>query len=117
MEPRDTNANIGVEPEVHAVKDQAKRLTDAARDRVLSTADDKKGVLAKQMADLASSVERQGNLGARLGGWLRELTTTIEGKSTQELLQSAERQIKAHPAAFITGCVAVGFLGARLARR
>ena len=116
MENRDYG-EPGVAPEApHPLKDQATRLSGAARGRVLSTADEKKGILVEQVAGFARSLEGQGGVGDKLAGWLREVQNALETRSTEELLQVAERKVKEHPAAFLAGCVALGFLGARLVR-
>ena len=102
MENRDLDP-AALPPESHPVKEQTSRLADAAKQRVLSTADDKKGQFAEQ-------------IGARLGGWLREVQNALETRSTEDLLRSFGKKVEEHPGAFIAGCLALGFLGARLVR-
>jgi hypothetical protein len=98
------------------LRERARRLGEAARERALSTADERKHRVAGQVDDLASRLEGSGDLGARLSGWLRRAQHAMEDHSAEDLVRMAERQVKAHPAAFLAGCLALGFLGARLVR-
>jgi hypothetical protein len=116
MDNRDLDPTAMPPAESHPVKEQATRFSGAAKQRVLSTADEQKGRLAEQVAGFVSSVEGQGSAGARLAGWLREVQNALETRSTEDLLRSAGKKLEAHPGAFLAGCLALGFLGARLVR-
>ncbi len=109
--------------------EHAQRLGTAARERLLRTADEKKDSLARGLESLAGNIDELGN---RVGGGaedlqrravdgaagaVRGLSRALDGRSTEELIDEAGRQIRQRPGLFLAGCVALGFLGARLLRR
>lgn len=112
----------------HQVKQQARRLGDAVKQRAIATSEGKKTALADQLGSLVQKLEGiAGHEGSEAGmpnqfidrgiAMLRRFQSTLSDNSTQELIQKAEQQVKARPGLFIAGCLALGFFGARLVRR
>lgn len=113
----------------HAVVDQARRLTDAVRQRAMSTGEAKKSVLSEHVGTLVDKLDgiaspHEGSepgmddrLIERGAGLLRRFQKVLDENSTQDLLSKAEAQIKARPGLFIAGFLALGFVGARLVRK
>lgn len=112
----------------HDVKEQARRLGDAVKQRAIATSDGKKTFLADQVGafvdrlegsspptDGAAGLEQQ--LVGRGVALLRKFQSTLDENSTEDLIRKAEQQVKARPGVFIAGCLALGFLGARLVRK
>jgi hypothetical protein len=108
--------------------EQARRLTSSTRDRMFRTADEKKGLLTGKLDELARNID---DLGHKAGGddelprklvdgasrALRSVQRTLDERSTEELLDEAGRQIRQRPGLFLAGCLALGFMGARLLRK
>ena len=111
------------------VKAQAKRLADAVKERAVTTSEERKDRLSEQVGSLvqklddairhadASSQNLPEQLVDRGVSVLRKLQGTLAGNSAEELLAKAEQRFRAHPGAVIAGCVALGFVGARLVRK
>lgn len=112
----------------HGGMEQARRLTSTTRERVLRTADEKKGQLSGKLDELARGIDE---LGHKAGGEdelprklvdsasraLRNVQSAIDNRSTEELIDEAGRQIRRRPGLFLASCFAVGFIGARLLRK
>ena len=113
----------------HPVVAQARRLTDAVRQRAMSTSEDKKSVLSEHVSTLADKLDGiarpsdgsepgiDDRLIERGTGLLRRFEKVLDENSAKELLSKAEAQIKARPGLFMAGFLALGFLGARLVRK
>lgn len=113
----------------HHVKEQARRLGDAVKQRAIATSEGKKTFLADQVGAFVEKLEgiAQPAQGAQAGlqeqivergvAMLRGFQTTLAENSTEDLIRKAEQQIKARPGLFIAGCFALGFFGARLVRK
>jgi len=113
----------------HSVKDQAHRLGDAMKQRAIATSDAKKTFFADQVGALVDKLEGiakptegaeprlQEQVVGRGAEMLRKLQSTLDENSTEDLIKKAEQQMKARPGLFIAGCLALGFLGARLVRK
>jgi len=113
----------------HHVKEQAQRLGDAVKHRAFATSDAKKSFLADQVGAFVDKMEGiarpaegsesglQDQVVERGTAMLRRLHRTLDENSTEELIRKAEQQMKARPGLFIAGCLALGFLGARLVRK
>jgi len=113
----------------HHVKEQARRLGDAVKQRAIATSDAKKTVLADQVGELVDKIEGiakpgegsepglQEQLVERGAELLRKLKSTLDQNSTEELIEKAEQQMRARPGLVIAGCLALGFVGARLVRK
>jgi len=111
------------------VKEQARRLGDAVKQRAIATSEDKKSFVADQVGAFVDKLEgiAQPEEGAEAGleqqliergaAILRRFQSTLQENSTEDLLRKAEAQVKARPALFIAGCGVLGFLGARLVRK
>jgi len=103
-------------------KEQVKRFTGVTRERVYHQVDNKKGDFIKGLQGFVSTLEdasqnadgfsRQFLNGAV--GYIRRFSDRIESGSTEELVRDARHFIRERPAPFFAGCVAVGFLAARL---
>jgi hypothetical protein len=110
------------------IKERAQRLASTIKERALATTETKKGVLSEEVGALAQKLdeiathdegearlhEQVASRGARI---FRRLQTALQEHSTEDLLARAEQQIKARPGLVIAGCLALGFIGARLVRR
>lgn len=103
-------------------KEQVKRFTGVTRDRVYSQVDSRKGDLIKNLQGFVSTLENasrnsegfsQQLLGGAVG-YIRRFSDRIEHGSTEELVRDAKHFIREKPAPFFAGCIAVGFLAARL---
>ena len=111
------------------VKAQARRLADAVKERAITTSEDRKDQLSQQVSTLVQKLDdatrhadaTSQNLPEQLVdrgiSVLRKLQTTLAENSAEELLAKAEQRFRAHPGAVIAGCVALGFIGARLVRK
>jgi vacuolar-type H+-ATPase subunit E/Vma4 len=111
----------------HAV-DEAKRIGSTTRERFLRGADEKKRTLADRLDEYARKVEEKGTVGGDEGGierqlmdtaaqTMRSVSRTLSGRSTEEMIDLAGRKIRERPGLFLAGCVALGFIGARILRR
>lgn len=111
------------------VKEQARRLTDAVKERAISTGEERKGQLSEQVGTWVNKLDemakpaREGEAGlqeqlvGRGVDLLRRIQRTLDENSTEELIAKAGQQIKARPGLFMAGCLALGFIGARLVRK
>jgi hypothetical protein len=108
--------------------DEAKRLTSTTRERLMRNADEKKQTVAERLDDYARRVEENVNRGGDEEGLerqvmdaaaqtLRSVARSLSDHSTEEMIDIAGRKIRERPGLFLAGCVALGFLGARLLRR
>lgn len=105
--------------------DEAKRVTHAARERVVHQADERVNAVAERLDSFASTLERtvsdqrsfEGDLVRKAAGYMRRASDGLHGKSTDELLDTAKRQLREHPGLMTAGLVTIGFLGGRLFRR
>lgn len=106
---------------------QVKSLAGTARERLLQAADARKDQWLGQLDgwietidDIAKRLGEQGGPAAEWSGkissQIRGVTDGLKAKSADELLHSAEQQIRARPGAFVAGCAVLGFLGVRLIR-
>lgn len=103
-------------------KEQMKRVTGATRERVYHQVDSKKGDLIEGLHGLVSTLENASRDSEGLSqqviqhavGYVRRFSDRIENGSTEELVADARQFIRQRPGAFFAGCLAVGFLAARL---
>jgi hypothetical protein len=103
-------------------KEQVKRFTGVTRDRVYHQIDDRKGDLIKGLQGFVSTLENASQNADGLSqqliggavGYIRKFSDRIEQGSTEELVSDARQFIRERPAPFFAGCIAVGFLAARL---
>lgn len=112
----------------HHGAEQARRLRDSARKRVLREVEERKSTLVAQLESIAKGIEHTAKSGAGQGGeagheladgighFVRRIERLLDQSSTEELLRKAETKVKERPAVLIAGCLALGFLGARLLR-
>lgn len=103
-------------------KEQMKRVTGATRERVYHQVDSRKDDLIKGLHGFVSTLENasqnadgfsQQVLDGALG-YIRKFSDRIENGSTEELVRDAKQFVREKPAPFFAGCVALGFLAARL---
>jgi hypothetical protein len=114
-EPTDTGV-------MSAGKEQVKRFGGVTRDRVYHQVDNKKDDFIKGLQGFVSTLENaskdtggiprqvlQGTV-----GYIRKVSDRIENGSTEDLMRDARHFIREKPAPFFAGCVALGFLAARI---
>lgn len=107
---------------ISAGKEQVKRFTGVTRDRVYHQVDDRKEDLIKGIQGFVSTLENVSQNADGLPqqvlqgavGYLRKFSDRIENGTTEELVHEARQFIREKPAPFFAGCIAVGFLAARL---
>jgi hypothetical protein len=107
---------------IAAGKEQVKRFTGVTRDRVYHQVDDKKEDLLKGLQGFVSTLENASQNADGLSqqvlqgavGYLRKFSDRIENGTTEELVHEARQFVRERPAPFFAGCIAVGFLAARL---
>lgn len=105
-----------------AGKEQVKRFTGVTRDRVYHQVDDKKEDIIKSIQGFVSTLENASQNADGLSqqvlqgavGYIRKFSDRIENGTTEELVHEARQFIREKPAPFFAGCIAVGFLAARL---
>ncbi|HEX8819947.1 MAG TPA: hypothetical protein VF794_08495 [Archangium sp.] len=104
------------------VSQQVKRFTGATRERVYHQVDDKKEDILKGLQGFVSTLENASQNADGLSqqvlqgavGYLRKFSDRIENGTTEELVHEARQFVRERPAPFFAGCIAVGFLAARL---
>jgi hypothetical protein len=114
----DVSENTGIS----AGKEQVKRFTGVTRDRVYHQVDDRKEDLIKGIQSFVSTLENASQNADGLSqqvlqgavGYIRKFSDRIENGTTEELVTEARQFIREKPAPFFAGCIAVGFLAARL---
>jgi hypothetical protein len=107
---------------IAAGKEQVKRITGVTRDRVYHQVDDKKDDLLKGLQSFVSTLENASQNADGLSqqvlqgavGYIRKFSDRIENGTTEELVREARVFVRERPAPFFAGCIAVGFLAARL---
>jgi hypothetical protein len=115
----DVSDNTGISS---AGKEQVKRFTGVTRDRVYHQVDDRKEDLIKGIQGFVSTLENASQNADGLSqqvlqgavGYLRKFSDRIENGTTEELVHEARQFIREKPAPFFAGCIAVGFLAARI---
>jgi hypothetical protein len=115
----DVSDNTGISS---AGKEQVKRFTGVTRDRVYHQVDDKKEDIIKSIQGFVSTLENASQNADGLSqqvlqgavGYIRKFSDRIENGTTEELVHEARQFIREKPAPFFAGCIAVGFLAARL---
>lgn len=103
-------------------KEQVKRFTGVTRDRVYHQVDSRKGDLIKGLQGFVSTLENASQNADGFSqqvldgavGYIRKFSDRIENGSTEELMRDAKQFVREKPAPFFAGCVALGFLAARL---
>jgi hypothetical protein len=103
-------------------REQVKRFGGMARDAMFYRADSQKKALVQNIQGFISTLENvskesDGSVRQVLDsatGYIRKFSDRIENGSSEELLQEAQAVVREKPAVFFAGCVAIGFLAARL---
>ena len=103
-------------------KEQVKRFTGVTRERVYHQVDSRKGDLIKNLQGFVSTLENASQnadgfsqqLLSGTVGYVRRVSDRIENGSTEELVRDVKHFIREKPAPFFAGCVALGFLAARI---
>jgi hypothetical protein len=103
-------------------KEQVKRVTSVTRDRVYHQVDSRKDDLIKGLQGFVSTLENVSQNADGFSqqvldgavGYIRKFSDRIENGSTEELMRDAKQFVREKPAPFFAGCVALGFLAARL---
>jgi len=105
----------------------ASRIGEAAKQRLSQEADARKSLVTSQLGEiagvldeLASSLGNKGVGGSQFASMaasrVRQFSDSIEGRSADELLQTATTRFKESPVPILLGFIALGFVGARLVR-
>jgi len=107
---------------------QAKKVGGVARDRAFKAIESKKGQFASELDNFAGTLdevsrtlENRGNQpqkqlvdkGAR---YVRQASRMLRDRSTEDLLDTAQSQIRERPGLAVAGALALGFLGVRMLR-
>ncbi|MFE8596245.1 hypothetical protein [Archangium violaceum] len=103
-------------------KEQVKRVTGVTKDRVYHQIDDRKGEFIENLQGFVSTLENASQnadgfsqqLLDGAAGYVRRFSDRIENGSTEELVRDAKQFIREKPAPFFAGCIALGFLAARI---
>jgi len=103
-------------------KEQMKRFTGATRERVYHQMDDRKEDLIKNLHGFVSTLENASQNAEGFSqqllngtvGYIRRFSDRIENGSTEDLVRDARQFVREKPLPFFAGCIAVGFLAARL---
>ena len=108
------------------VRADAERLGSAAGNRLHSELDARKGTAAEQAKSVSSAI---GNAADQLDDgapqWLKSafqkgaqqvqsFADTLEQKDSRAILRDVQDMARTNPGAFIAGCVALGFVAARV---
>lgn len=108
--------------------ERAKRMGSFARDRMMKNADQRKGRIAAELDsfagtldDLSRTLQDRGNApqqklveqGSKV---VRSASKMLREKSSEELLDRAQSELRQRPGAALAGAFALGFLGIRLLR-
>lgn len=107
---------------------QAKDLGATTRVRVLREVDQRKDALAQRLEKLAGSIDDvalrtglqddlQTHVVDRAARTVRNVSQALSTHTTSELFTAAGQKVRERPGLFLAGCLAMGFLGARLLRR
>jgi hypothetical protein len=106
-----------------AVSDRAHRVVGKARERAYYMADERKGDLAERLDSFADELAKVGGgaggeqvdkLAGKAADVIRRASSTLREHTSEELFERVEREVRARPGIVIAGCIALGFLGARL---
>lgn len=109
-------------------REQAKKLGHVARERAVKQADNRKSLLVSELDNFAGTLEEvsrtldergndsQKQLVDRGARYVRQASKQLRNRSSEELFDMAQRQLRANPAMAIGGAFALGFLGVRLLR-
>ena len=99
-----------------------KRFTGMTRERVYHQVDSRKSDLIKNLQGFVSTLENASQNADGFSqqllngtvGYVRRFSDRIENGSTEELVRDVKHFIREKPAPFFVGCVALGFLAARI---
>lgn len=108
--------------------ERARHFGELARERLMKTANQRKGHLAAELEsfagtldEMARTLEDRGNepqhkIAQGASQWVRRASKTLRENSAEELVDQAEDQLRARPALAVVGGLALGFLGVRMLR-
>ena len=103
-------------------REDIRRMGGAARRRLISEADRRKGAIASRLEQLADSLENsptsgpEGKLIGSAASFARNASSQLRNRSSEDLLSSLEQGFRDRPGVALAGCVALGFIGGRLLR-
>jgi hypothetical protein len=103
-------------------KEQVKHFGGLARDALFHRVDKQKKVLTRNLDDIASTLENashesEGVVRQTMDtaiGYVRRVSDRLEQGSSEELLMEAREKVRERPGIFFAGCLAIGFLTARI---
>lgn len=113
-------ANVG--------KEKARKWGGFAKEQAFKKVEGRKGLLASQLSNFANTLEEVSRTLEKRGDtqqqklvdtgarYVRKAAGMLQERSTEELFDEAQRQLRSHPAFAIAGAAALGFLGVRLLR-
>lgn len=109
--------------ETRSIREQTSELGSEAKEKIIHTADRQRVRLADDLESFAGRLEELGTEGGVTGAiagttsrYLKKFTTSVKGRSTQELIGSAKRGLTEHPAWLIGACFTLGFVSARVVK-
>ncbi|MBX5480588.1 MAG: hypothetical protein IRZ16_01885 [Myxococcaceae bacterium] len=99
-------------------------IKGTARRKVYEKVDAQKSFLSSGLEKLADSVAHAGEdmqgpeakVAQQVARYVRKAHEVIEGKSTEDLVDGAVREVKERPAVMLAGAFTLGFIGARFLR-
>lgn len=105
----------------------AARIGSAAKERAMAQVDGKKSELAGGLEKIADAIDSLAGENSQLpsfahrgisaaSGWVRQCSTLVRDRSSEELLQMATQRAKSRPLALAAGAFVVGFLGSRVVK-
>ncbi|MGA9522350.1 MAG: hypothetical protein WBV82_12855 [Myxococcaceae bacterium] len=105
-------------------RDKFSEYSGVARRKATEYADTKKSTLVTSLDRIAQTLEDAGRsdggperqLFQKAARYARQAKDAIDGRSSDELVNVAVRELRDRPAAIIAGMFVVGFFGARLLR-
>jgi hypothetical protein len=109
-------------------KEKARRLGAMAKERAVKKAESRKSHLASELDNFAGTLEEvsrtlesrgdetQKKLVDRGAKLVRQASRQLRERSTEEILDAAERELKRRPGIAMAGAFALGFLGLRMLR-
>lgn len=109
-------------------REQAKKYGGMARERAMKQADHRKSHFASELDNFAGTLEEvsrtldergndsQKELVDRGARYVRKASKQLRSRSSDEIFDMAQEQLRANPAIAIGGAFALGFLGVRLLR-
>jgi hypothetical protein len=94
-------------------KERARELTRTARERALSTLDERKGELSRLLDRMAETMQED-QIGAYASEYARRGADFLRRQSTDEIFRSVRRGVRSRPGLLLGTCFVAGLAFARL---